>query len=237
MEIDEGLKKAGLTGNETKVYLELLKKGELSANSLAKNLGMDRTLSYTILNHLIEKGMANFKKKEGKKYFSASEPDNLLNKIREKEAIITDLIPQLKNIKKVEDTSYDVQIFEGKEGVRTLMKEIIKTRNFSSFGGTGKAYDLLYELPAITKQFENTKAKARVIMSPEFKEHEITMYQTIETRFLDIKSEATTTIFGDCVSIHLIKDKPVVILIKNKEIAESYKNHFEFLWASARRLE
>ena len=66
MEFEDKLREAGLTGNESKVYYELLKKGQLSANQLAKNIGMDRTLTYTVLNHLIEKGMVSYTIKSNK---------------------------------------------------------------------------------------------------------------------------------------------------------------------------
>jgi len=66
MEITEKLLESGLTRNEAKVYLELSKKGESSANQIAKELGIDRTLTYTILNHLIEKGQVTYIKKENK---------------------------------------------------------------------------------------------------------------------------------------------------------------------------
>ena len=59
--------------------------------------------------------------------------------------------------------------------------------------------------------------------------------KNLEFRFLDIKSEATTTIFGNKISIHVIKEKPIIIIIKNKDIVESYKNHFEVLWKIAKR--
>ena len=29
------------------------------------------------------------------------------------------------------------------------------------------------------------------------------------------------------------KEKPYIILIKNKDIAETYKNYFEFMWKAA----
>ena len=35
-------------------------------------------------------------------------------------------------------------------------------------------------------------------------------------------------------SIHLIKEKPHIVIIKNKEIAESYRNHFKILWKYAK---
>jgi hypothetical protein len=57
----------------------------------------------------------------------------------------------------------------------------------------------------------------------------------IKFKFLNIKSEATTSIFGDYVSIHILTQKPLVILIKNKEISESYRSHFEVLWKIAKK--
>ena len=94
MDIYEKLQKAGLTGNEAKIYLELLKNGELSANAIAKNIGMDRTLTYTVLNHLIEKGQVNYVVKENKKFFSCSNPDNLINRLKAAEIMVLDLISE-----------------------------------------------------------------------------------------------------------------------------------------------
>lgn len=233
MEIYEKLQQAGLTGNGARVYLELLKKGELSANQISKNIGMDRTLAYTVLNHLIEKGQVNYIVKANKKVFSCSNPENLLNPIKSKEILILDLIKELKTIKPEKSAKTEINVYEGKEGMRTLMREIVKAKQFLAFGGTGRAYDLLYEMPAIAKQLEKTKASARVIIGKEYKGHEFTKYKNIKAKSIEIKSEATTSIFGDCVSIHLIKGKPIVIIIKNKDIAESYRNYFNYMWKKA----
>jgi len=211
----------------------LLRKGELSANQIAKNIGMDRTLTYTVSNHLIEKGQVNYIRKKNKKIFSCSNPENLLNPIKAKEIFISDLIKELKKIKITKPTETEINIYEGKEGIRILMREIIKTKHFLAFGGTGRAYDLLYEMPAITKKLEKTKNFAKVIVGKEYRGHEFTRYKNIETKSLDIKSEATTSIFGDYVSIHLIKGKPLVMIIKNKDIAESYRNYFYYMWKKA----
>lgn len=118
--------------------------------------------------------------------------------------------------------------------MRTLMKEIIKCKQFLAFGGTGRAYDLLYELPAIAKKLEKTKASAKVIIGREYKGHEFTKYKNIKVKAMNVKSEVTTSIFGDCVSIHLVKGKPIVIIIKNKDIADSYRNYFNYMWKKSK---
>ena len=233
MQIEEGLKKAGLTGNESRAYLELLKKGQLSANELSKNLSMDRTLSYTVLNHLLEKGMIKYTILGSKKIFSACDPENLLNSLKEKEAILKNIIPELKSIEKIIETPYKIEIFEGKEGLRTFLKLMMKYQEWSSFGATGRAYDAFYETPALVKELKKGFS-ARIITSPEFKQHEMIKVKNVKTKYLDLKSEATTSIFGDYVSIHILTQKPMVFLIKNKEISDSYKAHFEVLWSVAK---
>ena len=232
--LQEKLKKAGLTGNEAKVYLGLLKFGSINGSRLAKKIGMDRTLTYQLLNNLVEKGLVSYIIKEHKKYFESSDPINLLNSIKKKETFIRDLVPELKKIEQMEEKEQEINLYEGVEGMRTLMREIIKEKSFCSFGATGRAYDTLYELPRITKELARKGFKARIIMNSKYKEHKMLEIKNIEAKFLNIESEATTTIFGDKVSIHMIKERPIIIIIKNKDIANTYRNHFEFLWKIAK---
>jgi len=233
-EILEKLRKTGLTGNESKVYYELLKKGQLSANETAKNIGMDRTLTYTVLNHLIEKGMVSYVIQGNKKLFNASSPENLLNPIKEQEAYIQDLLPDLKSLEKSIGIVQEISVYEGKEGIRAFARVLMKHNCFDSFGATGRAYDLLIEAPRLAKEIEKSKTKIRLITHSKNKKHPMKI-KNCDVKYLDLKSEATTTIFGDYIAIHLIKEKPSIILIRNKYIAESYKNHFEVLWKAAHK--
>jgi len=235
MDIYEKLQQAGLTGNEAKAYLELLKKGGLSANQVAKNIGMDRTLTYTVLNHLIEKGQVSYITKENKKIFSCSAPKALLNPIKSKEVLVLDLIKELNKVKTEKDETVGIEVYEGKEGLRTFISIAIKEKKIFSFGGTGRAYDALYEMPAIGKQLEKAGSHLKVILGKQYEGHEFTKYKNVEVRLTDMKSEATTTIFGDYVTIHLIKDRPIIIMIKNRDIAKSYRNYFDLLWGIAKK--
>ena len=233
---EEKLQKAGLTGNESKVYLELLKQGAITASQLSKKIGMDRTLVYTVLNHLIEKGLVNYIVKSNKKYFAPAEPGNLLNPIRKKEAFVKDLIPELKKIEKIMPVVQQINVYEGKEGIRVMINLAIKEKEFCAFGSTGKAFYEIYEMPRIAKQVMKSKTKVKIIGNTKYKGTPPFAFKKFEYKYLDIESEATTSIFGNYISIHLIKEKPLVILIKNKEIAQTYKNHFELLWKTAKKI-
>lgn len=231
---EERLQKAGLTGNEAKVYLESLKRGSSSANDLAKKIGMDRTLVYTVLNHLIEKGLVNYVVKANKKFFSPADPENLLNPVKEKETFIQDLVPELKKIEKIQEIPQEIHVYEGKEGLRVLVNLMLKAKEYCAFGSTGRAFYELYEIPVIAKKVMKANIAVRIIGNSKLKGTPPFAYKRFEYRFLDIGSEATTNIFGDYVAIHLIKQKPLIIIIKNKLIAQTYKNHFEVLWKIAK---
>lgn len=234
METYEKLREIGLTGNESKVYLELSISGELSANQLAKNLGMDRTLTYTVLNHLIEKGQVSYVLKENKKYFSCSKPENLLNPLKAKEIVALDLIKELNKMEKLEQKDIEIATYEGKEAFRVLINHIKNEKELWALGSTGKAFYQLYEMSAIAKEFEKRDIAVKILGHSKYKGTEPFSFKKFQYRYLNIESEATTTIFGDYVSIHLIKGKPILILIKNKEIANSYKNYFNHLWKQAK---
>lgn len=231
---EEKLIKAGLTGNESKVYLELLKKGELSANQISKNLGMDRTLSYSILNHLIDKGQVSYIIKQNKKFFSCSNPENLLNPIKAKEIFIKDLIEELSKIKPEKEEDLSINVYEGKEGIRTFVNMSLKEKYFYAFGSTGLAFFSLYEMPVIAKKVAKLKMDIRIIGNKKYRGTEPFEFKKFKYKYLNIESKATTSIFGDKIAIHQIRDKPFIIVIKNKSIAESYKNHFEILWKQAK---
>ncbi|MCK5373203.1 MAG: winged helix-turn-helix transcriptional regulator [Candidatus Aenigmarchaeota archaeon] len=229
------LKKAGLSGNESKIYLELLKRGSISASSLAKKMGMDRTLVYQILNNLIDKGLVNYINKENRRYYEATSPDCLLAGIKERENIVMSVIPDLKKIERQVDTEQKVNIYEGKNGLRMLMENVMQSTDVCVFGSSGKSFDILpYDIPSLVRKSLKTDMKVRMITHKEFKGHSMTRLPNISVRYLEeVKSPATTTIYGDTVAINVSTDKPIVIFIKNRDITESYKNYFEFLWKKA----
>ena len=97
----EALEAGGLSEKEGRIYLELLKAGPINANVLSKLLDIERTVTYNVLNKLIQKGLANYIVKDGKKLFNAAEPENLLKPLKEKEEILNALIPKIKALQKI----------------------------------------------------------------------------------------------------------------------------------------
>ncbi|MBN1275439.1 hypothetical protein JXA12_04075 [Candidatus Woesearchaeota archaeon] len=235
MDLLDGLKNADLTPNESKAYLKLLQVKELNANELAKKISMDRSLTYSILNKLLEKGLVSYKIKNSKKYFIASKPINLLNKLKEKESVLKDIVPELEKIQQTEDLGYSIEVYEGKSGLRSWINLILKVKEYFAFGMTGKAYYELYEMPRLVKEFKEKNIKGKLI-GYEQDDKKKTYHQLgFEYKYLPFKMSASTSIFGDYISIHHIGEKPLIIVIKNKEIANSYRNLFNYLWKTAKK--
>lgn len=233
MNFIDGLKSADLTPNESKAYLKLLEFKELNANGLAKKISMDRSLTYSILNKLLEKGLVSYKIKNSKKYFVASKPVNLLNNLKEKEAVIKDILPQLEQIRQVEDGVYSIDVYEGKSGLRSWINLILNAKEYFAFGMTGKAYYELYEMSRLVKEFKEKKIKIKLIGYEQDNKQKSAHQLGFNYRYLPFKMTASTSVFGDYISIHHIGEKPLIIVIKNKEIAKSYKNLFDYLWQIA----
>jgi len=237
MDIVGTLKLAGLSGNEAIVYLELVKHGSIPARDIAKSLSMDRTLAYQVLHNLIDKGFVHYQKRGVKTYYTATKPGYILTKFREQELQIESAIPELEALSKFgTQPSPSSEIYEGKQGLRVLFSELSHAKDLCIFGATGNSYDILkWELGHVIKSFERMDITGRMILDHTLKGHAMTNIKGLKIRYvIHTSSSATTTIFGNTVAIHTITDKPTVIIIRNKEIAETYRNYFALLWRNAK---
>lgn len=234
---EDRLKRAGLTGNESKVYLELLKRGELNGSELAKKTGLDRSLTYTILNNLVEKGLASYVVKQKKRIFRATDPKNLVTPIEARLDDIKALIPELKEMEKLSSVPQAVRVYEGREGLKVLFEEFWCAGELLFFGGTGRSYDVLkWEMSHLEKKIMKVRFPIRGLINVRDQDHKMTDIPSAEIRFLeDVESDATTTIFGDTVAIHVLLEKPFVVIITNPIINQGYRNYFEFMWKHAKK--
>ena len=85
-----------LTENEKKVYIELLKLGETTASPILEKTGLQNSVFYRTIHRMIEKGVVSYVLKGKIKHFKATDPRIFLTQIKEKEAKIRSIIPNLK---------------------------------------------------------------------------------------------------------------------------------------------
>ena len=104
----------GFTKNEAKVYVALTELGTCTATRIAEQCKLHRTNVYESLGKLIEKGLIAFFDKGGTKFYEVTNPENILNIIKLKEAKAMELIPRLKVRDKLTN----------KEGFATIIKGV-----------------------------------------------------------------------------------------------------------------
>lgn len=243
----ELLKDIGLTKAEIDVYLILLKSGQATASSVAKSVQMQRPNAYDALKRLIDKGLANYVVKNNVKYFQATDPDKLKDYVdglkkdlEEKESEVMSLIPQLKGLAPMVKSKISVETYEGKEGMRTVLFDSIREtkKTGKEMLGIGidnlriKEQDPIY-YERYVREREQADAKSRYIRMEGTK---IFAHKDAQIRVLpeEFKSPTATFIYGDKVSVWLWFEVPIVILIDNAEVSDSYRGYFEALWKIAK---
>ncbi len=236
----EIFKELGLNEREIKVYVCLIKEGELTATKIANFTKINRTTVYLELDNLIEKGLANFIIKDSKKYFNATPPEKLLDILEERKRKLKNVVTELNNLKKSPE-KVGVRYFEGKEGVKNLYLDVMKEdKDVFVFGGTGIGFKTFkYYYPQIYRQYENKKFRGKMIVnSGTEKDFEIYKKFNVEVRHVPkgYDSKVTTIVYGDKVALQsLQEDNIYFLLIEDKNLAMSYRNTFNFMWESLKK--
>lgn len=237
-EFIEQLEETGLSSKEAEVYIALLKNSPIGGGKLAKLINMDRTHVYNLLRNLVNKGLASHITKQRKTFFQTTSPKNLLNQIKKREQTIKSIIPKLESLEKIEMKDSSVNVLEGKSGLRTFIRILLdsKTKEILVFGGTGKSFEVLeYEMPHVAKSTELLKMEGKIITSKKLIQHEMSRLKNFEVKYVEELTNVSTMIFNNFVSIQIFDQKPTIILIENKSVANSYRKYFKYLWKTARR--
>ena len=94
--MEEFLRDIGLTEAETKIYLVLNELGSTTATKIITKSGLHKSTTYETLERLTDKGLVSSIIKGKKRYFYAADPEKLLAIVKEREANIQRILPELK---------------------------------------------------------------------------------------------------------------------------------------------
>ncbi len=242
MNIQESLRQLGLSERESKVYQELLKIGPTTITNIIKSTGIPSSKIYNILERLMQKGLATQIIVKGKREFHPASPDKLFSLIKEKENIINEILPSLQALYEKTNEETIAEIYKGKEGAKAIFEDILKEgKNWLSIGASAKSEVVL---PYYMDNFYKRMYSKRIDLKSLFTNNEETLklksklgkYKNIEIRFLpkEIKNLMSVFIYSDRIAIILITSdieiNPIIILIKSKESADSYRDYFNWLW-------
>lgn len=247
LSMQEELETLGLSSNEAKIYLFLLKHGEKTTGPIIKETGIANSRVYESLNSLIRKGLVTYRIQKRGKYFQASEPSKFLEDEEEKIEKIKSLIPSLTKLQTKEEKETNVAIYEGFEGFKTAFKKIIddcpREEVISILGFSEQPFateSLRVFISNMNVKSAQKKQKLKILMDNSArdtlgKDREKEKYTEVKYMPEGYISPAAIDIFLDYVYVFLWEEKPFVFIIKNERIAESFKHYFNFLWKIAKK--
>jgi len=239
MNFKEQLEEAGLTGNEAKIYETLLEIGPKPAGTISRKTGLHRRVIYDAMERLIEKGLIGYIVENNKKIFQASNPQRILEIIKDKQHSIEKILPQMMNLfqQEKEKPKQETNFYKGINGLKSVFEDqLAEGKEILIVGASTLAYELLnIYFHWFDKRRVEKRIKTKIIFNQTEKKLKIPLS---EIRYLPEKysSELAINIYGDKVAIILWKkEKPIAILIKDQEIADGYRKHFELMWKIARK--
>lgn len=237
---EAALLELGLTLNEARVYLALLSLGEASVGEVTDRVKMHRSTVYDALERLIHKGVASYIVKNETKLFAPSDPDDLLNLLKEKELKLRQILPKLKLEKSlaVKDKT-SAQVFEGVKAFRIALEKLL------DYNEAILIYGLPKVAPEIVKYFINDfharRIGKKIMMKHIYNEDAqerikyLNSLDYTEAKYLPgrFDTPVSTCVCGEIVLI-VNWTKPLTFIhIKNKTLADTYRKYFEVLYAEA----
>lgn len=240
--IEEVLSELGMTGNEIRVYLALLKSGQLSVNEIGTRSGLHRQVCYDALERLLEKGFVSYVVENSKKFFRALEPEKLLDYLESKKELVKEAMPKLCEIARLPKEETRIEVLKGRNVIRAILRDVIRelSRNRGELLMLGVDEEKFEEEDRIAimqyiSQLKKLKLKERLIAKRGAKvyfEGPQSQYRLIEPRFFNPNP---IYIYGGKI-VQVIWGNPVTaVVIKNMAINDAYRKYFEMLWKMAKK--
>ncbi|MFA6460721.1 MAG: helix-turn-helix domain-containing protein [Candidatus Woesearchaeota archaeon] len=244
------LEKIGMSKAEIKVYLALLELGSVPSGKIVHETNFRKSTVYESIKRLQNKGLVSYIIKDGMKHFEAANPERVIDFIEEEKRKLDEtkneaekFVLQLKKGLTGVKPSAEAQVLEGIEGFKTMRRDVLRNarKEHLLIGAISREDEIM---PGFFEEWNKARQKKKIMLRILHKESARTkamakkefMGKCFETKFLseELESPAVINIYGDRVVNVIWKgDYPLCFMLINKEIADSYRKYFEYLWKSA----
>ena len=166
--------------------------------------------AYGHKQHLIEKGLASTVIKSGVVYLDVADPKRIESLLQEKLAQIKKVVPELVAMKETVMEKPAVELYEGKEGLKTILEDILKTKKEFWACANYDIFKLLrFYFPYFIKRRIKNKIFARIIQQrvkqlARLREQNIKEYR--EMRFAPVTFKSNIFIYGNNVAFLTISE-------------------------------
>lgn len=233
----------GLSQNESKVYEALLQTGEASVQTISLKSKVHRRNVYDSLAKLQDKALASESFTKGEKIFKPTNPDRLLEILKEKEEKITDSLPGMQQLYKTIEPDVEAYFHKGIDGFKQYLADILTTKETVYFM-SAKAFWLDPRLEHYLLHFEKERKKKKIkfmhLFDHEIKEQKPEILKLVGKpyKFLpkEYSSSTAIDIFGPYVvafvgvSPGYLHETPIQFVMKSQMLADGYRKFFQFMW-------
>ena len=241
------LEELGLSKNESKAYLTLLRVGRANSAELARESGIHRINVYDVLNSLVSKGLVSYINESGTRVFKPESPHKLDAILAEKKLLLDEHLPELLKSFASRKEAWEVSILRGVEGKKTQFEEMARlsrntaNRLFTPHGLASferppyntvlrKWYERLAKQNVDSKHLslDTPEARKRAKMLSGVKGYHIRFSKEIQY------SPVSWNACHDLLFLTFHIEPYLIIRIKSKEIAKSFINSFDIMWKRAK---
>lgn len=217
------LMELGLTPKEARVYLALLKEGPSSVRQLASATGINRGTVFDILKALQSNGLVRFYNEKTRQYFVAAPPEKLrelgderAEQVQRANKALAGLVPELESLYDSGDKHPAARMYEGLEGVRTILEDILES--MESWQGQ-KEYSV-YSSSAV-------RDAGLYAAFPDYTEHRIQAGIAVKT--ISLGPGGTTSGLDERKWINAIEGTPTYTLIYAGKVAHIFLGKKELM--------
>ncbi|MFH1053580.1 MAG: helix-turn-helix domain-containing protein [Candidatus Woesearchaeota archaeon] len=243
----KALQNIGLTDGEIRVYLALIKLGASTTGPITDKSRVSSSKIYNILGKLIQKGIVSYVVKQKTRYYQAEDPIKIRDyvtqrekEIQEQKIEIDKLIPELQFQKESEKIKSEVQIYKGFKGMESVLNHV-----YSELKKGDTFYDI--GIPSFQEEkfhsywHEDHQRRVKLGIKCKLLFNQDTPKKVIKHRNnfwgcdarympLPVETPAWFLIWNDSVALVLQSGGVMVIEIRNKDIAKSFKEYFDTFW-------
>lgn len=244
--IYETLQELGLSPNEAKIYEALLDLNESGVGEISSKAKVHRRNAYDAISRLIDKGLIFPILTKGENLYSPVDPDKLLELIKEKENNLNAVLPGLRKRYEDKKVMQEAYIYRGIEGFKNFLRDTVRVgEDVYAINGILTWFDPRFVAYSrqIIKELKRKKIKVHLLFNHQVRQESEQRAFGNNYRFLpeNYKSTSTINIFGDYVVnytglyLRRVDDKGTMFIIRDKELADSYRTLFKFMWDACKK--
>lgn len=242
-EIYNGLKAAGLSENEIKVYVYLLKEGLSSPAQVARGTKIARNNVYYILRNLDDEDLIEQHRKNSRFMYKAAPPQALLDQLDRRRSGLEHIIPGLNDLYQVQKNKPIVEYFDGLDRIKDIFLESLQSQDLiRSVESTGllfkidenffRRYDqLLRKRGLFTHDLLTMDSTHEIAKEAAEAGNAYYKYRLMQKKYNDLSGQFL--IWNDNVA-HIAFEQPYFgTIIRSKSIAGAMRALFDTAWEGA----